>query len=512
MAEQQQAFIDARQDNPGTNASKNIINIINAMADARTAQTELQKQIMLKQIGDKMDLQQNAAKLHQGVESNIDQKNANLNWVNSLSGQDTPASSTDNGLGQSGTADSGTPASVGGPQVQGQGNPMASAINPAAPPPASPTPMLTAAAQPQPNPAPLNGVVPPAVNSQNAIPSPQYQNLGYKPVEPQQILAQRQANGQSPNVADAHYVQALNKVKAGTATNGELGMVHTMNNRDTNGNVYPQAAKEINDNISPFQKGILTVKAKMGPQFTLDGNGEVVTDPQWKALMDAKAAHEAGEPDRQQARQDRLYNQAVNDIATKQVSYRSGSIGLQDLKVSQAIHARQLLNQAYDQKTGNFDVTQVPYGELSESLGSLLAGSTGSSEGRINALKQRTAAGDINGIGTYIFGKPTNAAPQDILKQLVSMIDRQGTTAEDIRDGDIGRLKHAVLDGSGLDDKRKQDMFNSPPVGASYKDLLKQSPDQQSNTGGNITMTSPSGKTYTFSADQADEARKNGWK
>lgn len=36
--------------------------------------------------------------------------------------------------------------------------------------------------------------------------------------------------------------------------------------------------------------------------------------------------------------------------------------------------------------------------------------------------------------------------------------------------------------------------------------------ESSSGATGTVTMTSPSGKVYTFSADQAEEARKNGWK
>lgn len=486
--------------NQSTVASKNIQNIINAMADAKTSQIELQKQIMLKKISDKMDIQKQAESSHQTNLSNIEAKNMNINWATGSPLDNNPmsASPAEGGapMNTGGVANSQTPATIANPTdasaqsvVSPVGGAMPAMTKPVAPP--SPTPMLTAAAQPKQMPA-LQGITPTPINSGTvtapqpsvSMPSP----IG-KPLPPPQgrvIIGPDGKPALNPNYNSPDnktYTGIYNKWKSGTPlsygenklvqqkfSNGPDGKPLSKNNAD----VSPQTTAS----LPPFQKAIMNIKAKMGPQYTLDGQGNVVTDPIYmsliKAKQDAQANVEAHEPEVQQARQDRIYNQAVSDIATKQVSYRSGSIGVQGAKVDQAIHASQLIDQSFDPKTGQYNVTQVPYAELSESLGNLLSGGTGSSDARIGALKQATLQGDFNKVLTYFTGKPSNATSQDALKQLVSIIDRQGSTAEGIRDGDIMRLKHAVLDGSGLSDDRKQMMFNAPSIGASYKDYMQQ--------------------------------------
>ncbi len=219
-------------------------------------------------------------------------------------------------------------------------------------------------------------------------------------------------------------------------------------------------------------------------------------NPIWKAKVEkeqaAQATYDVNQPFREVQRQDKL-EQRATQLLTKQLSSRSGGIGLQDNKVNSAIHARQLINQAYDPKTGNFDVTQVPYGELAESVGSLLSGGTGSSEGRINSLKQRTAQGDLNGVLSYFTGKPSNATSQDAIKQLVHIIDRQGAVSEDLRDKYVEQLKKLPVFNE-LEADRSQSLLDSH-LGSSYKEVLKDAPDQQS--GSSDKSSSGSQKDYS---------------
>lgn len=201
--------------------------------------------------------------------------------------------------------------------------------------------------------------------------------------------------------------------------------------------------------------------------------------PIWKSKAEAEqraqANYDVNQPFREVQRQDRLEQQGTQ-LLTKQLSSRSGGIGLQDNKVNAAIHARQLIDQSYDPKTGQYDITQVPYGELAESVGSLLAGNNGSSEGRIDSLKQKTAQGDVNGAISYFTGKPSNATSQDAIKQLVSIIDRQGSVSEDLRDKYLDGIKKLPVF-KQLDPDRAQALYDSN-IGNSFKDYLKNSPDK----------------------------------
>lgn len=524
MADQRGGNVIDLTDKPtaARDASASIVKIINAMADAKTSQTELQKQIMLKQVNDKMDIQKQAASSHQQNLFDIEKKNMNINWASGSPLDSNPfsASPTDGGGSGNigGVANSQTPNAIASP---GGNQPIVSPVGGAMPqgqpaasvPAPNPTPTLAATAQPKQMPQ-LNGITPTPINSATTvtagggapavnIPSP----IG-KPLPPppgRVVIGPDGKPALNPNANSPDnktYTGIYNKWKSGQPlSDGETKWVQ---NKFSNGPDGKPLAKNNADtstaataNLPPFQKAIMNIKAKMGPQYTLDGEGNVVQDPVYmsliKAKQDAIAKVQADQPNVDRARQDKLFNQAVSDIAVKQVSYRSGSIGTQDAKVSQAVHARQLINQAYDPKTGQYDVTQVPYGELSESLGNLLSGGTGSSDARIAALKQATLSGDINKMKTYIDGVPSNATSQDVLKQLVKMIDRQGVTSEEIRDGDLDRLKHSVLDGSGLSSDSKKSMFNSPPVGVSYKEYMNKSPDYQASQ---IPENRPAGATH----------------
>lgn len=211
--------------------------------------------------------------------------------------------------------------------------------------------------------------------------------------------------------------------------------------------------------------------------------------PIWKSKAEAEqraqANYDVNQPFRETQRQDKL-EQRATQLVTKAVQNRSGGVGLQDNKVNAAIHARELINQAYNPETGQYDVTQVPYGELAESLGSLLSGGTGSSEGRINSLKQRTAQGDLNGALSYITGKPSNATSQDAIKQLVHMIDRQGTVSEDLRDSYVKELKKLPVFNE-LEPDRAQALLDTN-VGNSFKEHLKNAPDKQANNDSKPTQ------------------------
>lgn len=478
-----------------SNASAGIVKIIEAMADAKTSQTELQKQLMLHQIQTKMDLQENAAKLQQGVESNINQKQANLNWA---TGSPLDAVQTGgNGLNSNGQANGQTPSSIVNPTDQSAqsvvspvGGAMPAMTQPQAPAPmtmANPSLQATNNAESQMSMAPQPAAQP--------MPIPANSPIG-KPLPPPQGRVIMGPDGKpilNPNANSADnqtYAGIYNKWKSGTPlSDGESKWVQTKFRNGPDGQPLAKnnadASTEATAGMTPFQKGILNIKSKMGPQYTLDGDGNVIQDPIYmsliKAKQDAQANVEAHEPEVQQARQDRLYNQAVSDIVNKQASARYSNIGVQDAKTNAALHARQLIDGAFDPKTGQYNITQVPYGELTETLGSILGGTGGSSEGRIDALKQKTLLGQINNSIAYLTSNPTNANSQTVIKQLVSMIDRQGLESSHIRDSEMMNLKHEVLDGSGLNQDKKDIMFNSHNLGLDYGEELKRSPDYQYN-------------------------------
>lgn len=227
-----------------------------------------------------------------------------------------------------------------------------------------------------------------------------------------------------------------------------------------------------------------TMKPEVSPIFT----------NKMEAANRAQANYDVNQPFREQQRDDRNIKTAETYLVNS-VKQRGSPIGIQDNKVNAAIHARQLIDQSYDPSTGQYNVTQVPYSELAESVGSLLSSGTGSSEGRIEALKQKTAQGDINGAISYFTGKPSNATSQDAIKQLVGIIDRQGLTSENLRDQAIDKLKTLPTFSrlpDGAMDELKQAHF-----GNSFKDQLANAPDKQQVQSEQQGQQSGSQKDYS---------------
>lgn len=120
----------------------------------------------------------------------------------------------------------------------------------------------------------------------------------------------------------------------------------------------------------------------------------------------------------------------------KELQSRTGDLGVQNAKVSQAIHLKSLIDQnTVTDKNGNktYNITPQQQVELVMGLANLLAGSGGVSDTRVAELNAKTAAGDFKGAVQYITGIPQKGSTDAIIKNLSDTIDRQGTVAEDLR-------------------------------------------------------------------------------
>jgi len=122
--------IDNRNDpyGPAASASKGIIRIIESATEAKKAQFDLQKEVMLHQIQQKMDLQNQEKEFQQNMGHIPQVQAANEQLNNPMGGLMNPG----NGLNEVGKADAGTSAQVGStPPLPGQPTPAMSMINPA---------------------------------------------------------------------------------------------------------------------------------------------------------------------------------------------------------------------------------------------------------------------------------------------------------------------------------------------------------------------------------------------
>lgn len=310
------AVIDlTNQPNASDAASKGIIKIIEAMASSKQAETELQKQIMLDKISRQRNLQDNATKLQQeSDQKSQEQQNQMQNWGKMFdpSNQTQPGTPSDvQGVANSGTASEiPSPVSpIGGAMPQG-------GYTPQQPAPMSMAPQFSQPAAQGASPVapangssgngqvititgqsgkfmniPLNGMTPeqaianakatgqnlgiynsaeeaqaaiggqqspatqtqgqPTQTQQPAQPtiSSQYTDLGFTPVGLGQLAVSRKGQ---PEPKDFAYIQALNKVKAGNASDGEIQLVKDFNGYKSDTNLFPG----IDDvNLSPDEIG-----------------------------------------------------------------------------------------------------------------------------------------------------------------------------------------------------------------------------------------------------------------
>lgn len=135
------------------------------------------------------------------------------------------------------------------------------------------------------------------------------------------------------------------------------------------------------------------------------------------------------------------FEQEYRTVLARGLSSRSGGLGLEDAKVQQANHLLALLDQTYDPKTDAYTIPKVLQGELAAGLARLVAPGGTVGVDMMREFNQRTAKGDLAGALTYLTGTPWPTATQDIAKMLRDSIERQGTVAEQNREGEMRYLR-----------------------------------------------------------------------
>lgn len=182
------------------------------------------------------------------------------------------------------------------------------------------------------------------------------------------------------------------------------------------------------------------------------------------------------------------YEKEGRDVIMKQLSNRSGGLGLQDSKVNQAIDLRQMINQNYDQKTDTYNIPPALHSELVLGLARLI-----SPNGQIGIqmeqeLKTKTAKEGLAKAFTYLTGVPMSGAPQDVIKMFVHSIDRQGETAEALRDKYNQQLRQLMP--TQLHDDVKNKLMQQE-MGSKFTDY--KNPKKAASKPGQATKSDPLG-------------------
>lgn len=167
-----------------------------------------------------------------------------------------------------------------------------------------------------------------------------------------------------------------------------------------------------------------------------DGIYVFYTDNTWDKVGGPSASYLNAQGGASSNKNQQALEQQYRQALLKELSNRSGGLGLQDAKVNQAIHLKALFDQFKNAK-GDYDIPQVQYTEIAMGLANLVAPTGQVSDSAREAIMQKTASGDFRGALTYAFGFPLNGTTQAVLKNLYDSIIRQGNVSEDIRDQDI---------------------------------------------------------------------------
>lgn len=159
--------------------------------------------------------------------------------------------------------------------------------------------------------------------------------------------------------------------------------------------------------------------------------------------------------------------QQYRNVLLKEVSNRSGGIGLQDAKVNQAIHLKALVD-SYKDANGNYNIPTSQYAELAMGLASLISPSNTTAESDRQNIMAATAKGDLNKAIQWATGTPQNGNTQVMIKNLIDSIDRQGQVSQGLRDQGVMFLHGLAPTGLNQDridslEKNSLADYNNPP-------------------------------------------------
>ena len=169
--------------------------------------------------------------------------------------------------------------------------------------------------------------------------------------------------------------------------------------------------------------------------------------------------------------------QQYRTVLARGLSSRSGGIGLEDAKVQQANHLLALMDQNYDPTTGRYNIPKTQQTELALGLARLVSPGGQAGVQMVNEINQRTAAGDMAGVLTYLTGTPVNATTQDIARLFKDSIQRQGEVAQQNREGEMAYLRglaptdleeprRQALEATSLNPLRQSRIIQNPQTGA----------------------------------------------
>lgn len=485
-------------------AAQGIIKIIESATEAQKANADLKKQVMLHAIQQKMELKNKEAEFQQNIGHMPQIQKANEQLQNPMGELTNPGAAS---LGQNGIATNQTPGMAGQqPPLQGQPAPAASLLNPGNPvmAPASPmTPGQQAmGAQPPQAPAPVPTGVQIESPTGTALPPPKGAiqigsdgNPVFKQLEP----------------ADKNYAGIYSKWRSGTPLSmGEKKFVQE----------YLGMKDMANDPFGTL--GIDTVNnspEQIGEQLKAKNPGYYA---QLEAIKDGKykiTGRGSNEMNRIATQVQTIW--PGTDLQALQARYDVRKDFTSGTGVAKNITSLNTLLSHLDKASRSAEALDNGWFRQGNKLNNILKTQTGDSRVRvldtdINAITGEAAStfkglatdSEIKNFKSSLENADSKQVVQDVLNEFIALVGGrtqpllekwQAAFGEDSSFPVVGKHGEAVLNRHGFQWDPKTGEISK--VG-----------QNQGAQGGMVTMTSPSGKIYQFSAEHAEEARKNGWK
>lgn len=269
------------------------------------------------------------------------------------------------------------------------------------------------------------------------------------------IIASAPVYGATPEETSGQ-LQQLRQFYQGGPTNIATGATpqasqpSTISVSDTPGNLGSMDNSTGNTNL----QGITITAQKPAPSDNIDMMGRPI-----RRGIKAES---------QQNAMEKQYETTVDKI----VGFRTGGLGVQNVKVDAAGHALNLLNQTYDPNTKTFNIPPMLQAELAANVNNTISGSGVTADSMRQELQQRSIYGDWNKTMQYLMNTPKNSLPQDNAKLLSETIIRQGIKSQQYRDRYMETQKS--LYPSGLAQSRV-DRINKMKFGNSFTDDLQAS-------------------------------------
>lgn len=181
---------------------------------------------------------------------------------------------------------------------------------------------------------------------------------------------------------------------------------------------------------------------------------EFYTDASNKVIENAASRIRPIPPASAAGKSQQELEQEYRTVLIREISSRSGGLGLEDSKVLQANHLLAIFDQSYDPKTGEYNIPAVLQEELALGLARLTSPSGQVGVELAEKLNQPTAYGKMKSILTYWSGKPLTGNTQDVFKMFRDSIQRQGEVAMGNREAGIKYLRG--LAPTDLEEKRRK--------------------------------------------------------